>query len=346
MSDKFYIFITVDTEASMYRGRPLPISKMIYGDVNSEYYGISKIMDILDDYSLKATFFVSVLEYLYFGEKEIEKVCKTIDERGHDVQLHIHPQWKVKKKFLWECDLETQIRLIKEGKELLYKWLGKYPIAHRAGGLSADENTLFALKLNHIPIDSSMAFGYPYCKLNEVLPTKNSLCTWDSIIEIPVTTFTQLKLGKFRSYRNLDINADTFDELIRILKLAKKKGLSTLTLLMHSFSFLHRNKDRSEFKPNYQIIRKFERFLDFITKNSNEMQVTTFKDFYSTCSSNSILFNDISYIPYTGISLTFKRTLKNFRRGWKNKIFVLLTIIISVGLVILFILLLKAFIRR
>ena len=109
MGSKHYILLTVDTEASMHAGKPLPVSKMVYGEVNGDFYGISRIMSICDKYGFKATFFVSVLEYLHYGQDEIKKIYETIHERGHDVQLHIHPNWKYKDRFLWQYPLREQV---------------------------------------------------------------------------------------------------------------------------------------------------------------------------------------------------------------------------------------------
>ena len=64
-----------------------------------------RLMDIYDTFALKGTFNVEIMQQLYHGMhsnsypelKEIydewENVVKEMYTRGHDVQLHIHPQW-------------------------------------------------------------------------------------------------------------------------------------------------------------------------------------------------------------------------------------------------------------
>ena len=323
MNSKTYVLLTIDTEASMHIGKPLPIAKMIYGDINGKQYGISKIMDICEQYGFKATFFVSVLESLHYGEEHIKKVCKSIYNRGHDVQLHIHPNWKYDYRFMWEYSVDEQTSLIKEGKELFHSWIGEYPIAHRAGGLAANRATLIALERNGIPVDSSMVRGSSFCKLEGVLPTQNAICVSDGVIEVPVTSFTQIKLGDLKLYRTLDINADTLSELIHVTKAAKKKGIRTVNLLMHSFSFLTRSKDRTKFKPNLADMNKFERYLKFL-KNEPDIEVITIKDLYNLYSSNPKALDGIDYVPYSGFIRTFARIFKHFRISWKNKLLVFL----------------------
>jgi len=317
--NKFYIIITVDTEASMYKGKPLPLSKMVYGRIGGEFYGITKMMDIADKYGIKLTFFVSALEYLYYGD-EIKKVCNEIHKRGHDVQLHIHPAWKYKQKFLWEYDLNKQIEMIREGKEKIYEWIGEYPIAHRAGGFGANLNTIKALQKNNIPLDFSLFSHYRWCKLD--FTYFNSIFEVEGIVEVPSTVFSFLKFLNKKIYRNLDINADSLRELIYVIKELEHKKIKVATLLMHSFSFLKVDKKREKFLPDKKVIKKFEKFLNFLKKNP-QYQVITAKEFYNLYKAHPHLFQTNDFIPHTGLLMTLERAFENFHKSWKNKIFVI-----------------------
>lgn len=152
----------------------------------------SKIVDILDKYNIKATFFTDVCsidmhknlcldEYPALMEEQLKDLIK----RGHDVQLHIHSNW-YKSKFInkkWEFDTEsfrihtygfepkskekiTANNIIKKGKEYLENILkpidANYKcVAYRAGGFCIQpESELFkVLYDNNIRIDSSVAKG-------------------------------------------------------------------------------------------------------------------------------------------------------------------------------------------
>jgi len=93
MSDKLRVYITVDTETSMggaWRNpeyAPLPLERPVFGKYGSRFYGISLIMDILESYDLRATFFTEVFCAYIVGHVEVEKVFKEIRTRGHDPQL-------------------------------------------------------------------------------------------------------------------------------------------------------------------------------------------------------------------------------------------------------------------
>ncbi len=223
METKTYLIISVDTEADIRKGRIIPISKMVYGKVNGEYYGITRIMDICEKYDCKGTFFVSTFESHVLGEDEMKRACQEIYKRGHDVQLHTHPKWITNERFMWNHSLEKQEELLKDGKEKIKKWTGENPVSHRAGGFGADHNTLLALKNVGISVDSSN-IGSPYCKLNKAKFSGNIVrVSEEGIIELPVTRFVQFKLGSLQPEKPFDINANTLSELKFVVSAAKKK---------------------------------------------------------------------------------------------------------------------------
>lgn len=96
---KVTVFITVDTEHSIGGAfsdpklKPVGNEKRIFGKIGDKTYGIPLIMDIADADKIPTTFFVEVLNKHHFGEAETREVCKYILDRGHDVQLHLHPNY-------------------------------------------------------------------------------------------------------------------------------------------------------------------------------------------------------------------------------------------------------------
>ena len=133
------VFITVDTEHSIggaFRDRnlkPVGNEKRIWGKIGDKSFGIPLMMDIAETYDIRLTFFVEVMNKYYFGEDETKKVCEYILNRGHDVQLHLHPNYlnftlnnpqeKTYSDLIGTYSSEKQIELIKEGIEILIqKW--------------------------------------------------------------------------------------------------------------------------------------------------------------------------------------------------------------------------------
>ncbi|MFH1563679.1 MAG: hypothetical protein ABIF11_09760 [Nitrospirota bacterium] len=335
--EQTFIIITVDTETGQFHGRNLPVAKRIYGKIEDEDYGIVRIMDMCDKYGFKATFFVDVYEYHEYGEEEIKKVCLNIHDRNHDVQLHTHPTW-LKSDDRWlmsKYSLNEQIEIMQEGKNLIYKWLGEYPVAHRAGAYGANFDTLSALRENQISIDSSLLLNYPFCEITSPPLKKNSISIIEGVIEIPMTVFMPLKYLPVQryKYRPLDINTSTFNELKYVIRQAKKNGLKTIVLSLHSFSFINSNKDRTEFYPDIFALNKFEQLLDSLAKDS-EIQVITMKDFHRLYLENPAIFKDNKeYIPHTGILLTTERTWRDFGKGWQNNVFLFFMLMVICGII-------------
>lgn len=143
---------------------------------------------------------------------------KELAEEGHDIQLHMHPQWffssYVNNK--WEIDkghyklsdlskieLDT---LFCESKRLLEEIVGKPVIAFRAGGYSIqtlDNYSKFLID-NNIIIDSSVASGqkcmtdcqyYDYQEVSgDLYKFSNDICRENKdglILELPITSFNQ-----------------------------------------------------------------------------------------------------------------------------------------------------------
>ncbi|MFQ5585093.1 MAG: polysaccharide deacetylase family protein [Calditrichia bacterium] len=319
LEDKTYFTITIDTEADFSGERIIPISKMVYGKIDGKYYGIGRIMDICKKYGVKATFFVSTFESEKLGDDGMKAICREIDGRGHDVQLHTHPKWITGERFMWCHPLEKQIDLLSQGKEKIKEWIGKAPIAHRAGGFGADHKTLSALKRVDIPVDSTYMAG-PYCRFRPDKFKKNNASTSEEgIIELPVTEFRQFKLGRFRPVKPLDINANTLSELKFVINSARKQGIKVVTLLMHSFSFLHRNRDRTVFTPNKGDMAKFDKLLQFISKNET-VEVITVSKFYEKFKEAPDHFDGPSSVPVSGYFRTVVRAFRYFKRGRGNKV--------------------------
>ncbi|NUO79285.1 hypothetical protein HUU05_04345 [candidate division KSB1 bacterium] len=76
------------------------------GDMRAlQFENIRKLIDIYERYGMRGTFMVEVMQqlrHLEFGERhselkalawEWEEVVREVYRRGHDVQLHVHPQW-------------------------------------------------------------------------------------------------------------------------------------------------------------------------------------------------------------------------------------------------------------
>jgi hypothetical protein len=302
---KLYVIISVDVEDALplkfiHKGSVDQTKSMIYGKIGNEYFGYPKIMDICNEFNIKATFFLDVFEYKRYGEKTFENICQEMIKNGHDVQLHVHPNrgYDEKRWRMEEYSLEEQIKIIREGKELIKKWTGEYPVAYRGGGYySINKDTITALKKNNIPMDTTMFYGNPDCKLTF---SKNRVVKKDGIIEVPVTIFKRnlktFAINLYSSYVKTDISWATLDELKFFVKKAKTNNIKVKNVFMHSYSLMKFNKDFSEFKPDYNNINKLKVFLKFISDDKS-IKVLTMKEFYRMYKENPSLFIGSDYVP-------------------------------------------------
>ncbi len=147
---------------------------------------IRKLTKIYDDFGIKGTFMAEIMQqffHLKLGKtnsklhdiaKEWEEIVKSTYKRGHDFQIHIHPQW-INAKYLdgkWELTSDWSIikhspqsidALIKEGKEYLNSLLKPIDsdyncIAFRGGSwvIAPDKNILSILAKNSIKLEFSL----------------------------------------------------------------------------------------------------------------------------------------------------------------------------------------------
>jgi len=342
---KTFFFITVDVETSagcVGSGcYPESIADRILGQRGDKYYGIPLIMDILDKYGMKGTFFVNAYLDSYYPEAEVEKVVRQIVDRGHDVQLHTHEEFRCfsfcdtkdidcwhqctkKQSYMSGNTLENQIAIISEGAQNIEKWSGRYPVAFRGGAFDADINTLKALRTLNIPIDSSLSG--PGHKLATILPI-NKVGEYEGIVEVPLFNYMEDLILK-RGLRYLDIESSTLLEHKYLLNEAIKNGTRTVVLMMHSSSFC---------RPGYgcpieKNIERFDNLLAYI-KTAPDIKVITFKEFWDRYQVSAELFLGEGDIPSTTYFHTLYRSFIRFDQGIKNKLFFLGNVVVLIAVI-------------
>ncbi len=288
-SDKTRVYFTIDTETSMggaWRNpsfAPLPVTRTIFGQIGSRTYGVPFIMDILEEYGFAGTFFVEVFCSYLLGFEEVAKVFHAIESRGHDVQLHLHPVYRFYRDYLAgnprrEQDLMFQFpaaeqkSLIGEGVALFRRFTGKTPRAYRAGCYGASEVTLTALRDNGILIDSSynLAFLDRTCGFQR--RPMNAPEVVEGVYEFPVTNFTSISPG---SYKSLEISAVSVTEILRTIRHLQRTGTKDIVLVFHSFSFLKNRDVRFEkCRPGRIVIHRFRRLCAELARMSDEIEVS------------------------------------------------------------------------
>lgn len=272
------IIITIDTEVGeKAKFVKEGFEKYVLGKIGNEYWGVPKIVEVLKRFGFMGEFFIDVYEDAFFGEEKYAHLCQYLDKRGHGVQLHTHPSYvyDINRMNMYEYSLEEQIKIIREGNNRIEKWIGKLPIAHRAGNYGANNNTLLALRSNNISIDSSFYYRHPNCKIK--LKTINDPLVYKQIIEIPVSVNICYK-DFFHMFPFFHIHPNKFDINTMDSNSMKNRILSyssnILIIFLHSSSFIKRDiNSTSVLGINKFAFENFLSIMNFFSLNNYALTV-------------------------------------------------------------------------
>lgn len=253
--------LSIDTEGQLKRQRdPKPervVDEHIFCKTAHGELGIHYQMDALEKRDAKGTFFVDILMAYEFGEAPTRQCIDAIMERGHDVQLHLHPT-----PHLCGADDPT-LRDIGErwGKDysvdafrdaldlaynLFYNYTGQKPIAFRNGAYHLQNDYFPILAEYGIMVDSTM-YSYKNCQLNgdnksATLPFLHP----SGVLELPVGWLgVEDKNGQRRSTQ-FTVKYGTYGNyLIQMIQESHNifagHGIVPLNFILHSYSFLKDN---------------------------------------------------------------------------------------------------------
>jgi len=281
---KTYFIVTVDTETFPVNGQAPPFDQHIYAPIGGEEYGVNRIIDICEHNNFKATFFVDICMHHQYGESDIRDLCQLLDSKGHDVQVHAHPNWipRYNSTTLHSYPYAIQHQIISETKRLYNKWLDRPPLAFRAGSYGANMDTIRALDENGFHIDSSYLQWNYNCVLSRELSHRysNRMFPLGNVLELPITTYHFLT-GSYKKSSKIDINACSWSEIKCVLyDYIQNPGMIFVILFLHSFSFIKQGKNVRDISPNYRAVRKFERILRYL-KDEARAELISLSDFFT-----------------------------------------------------------------
>lgn len=289
---------TIDTEISMGGAlqdpelEPVGPEQRIWGQTPEGTAGIDLFMDLFDEFDMRGAFFFEVCGRNVISERSLEQAARHIHGRGHDVELHVHPEFKMQidavrageaKKpsaFFHTYRHAEQVKLLRSTAERIQAWTGRRPVAFRAGGFAADERTMGALKSVGLPIDSSYnlwSIDRETCKFN-CRPALNDVALLPpGVLEIPVTCYRAS--GPRGGLRQFDLAALNATEAIAVLEELYAAGTRVCTSLTHSFRLLHTTDVQySDARPDAFNIHRVRALCRFLNDNRDRFEVCTFKD--------------------------------------------------------------------
>lgn len=263
-----YTIFTVDVEGHVGTD---PVEHLIYGKTrDGKLCGIDMLMDVLDQHHMKGLFFVDIAEAWDYGEDKIAKVLKHIEERGHDIGVHIHPDHMADKKklFLSEYSRDEQYEIISKCTDFYENVLGHKPLAFRAGKYGANRETLDILAELGYKVDFSEFYGQKWCHIDPPVAKVNVQKLDNGLIEIPVTSYVSLDMGVYSRHDKLDCG-QTFSEFRTLMDVLEKNGDGIAVLFAHSFSLIdwRRIPNAPKFKP--ELKKRLVQQLDYVNERSN-----------------------------------------------------------------------------
>ena len=281
------LFITVDTEysAGLYQG-PSGSSladnfrRSIGCETSHGEVGIRYQMDVLDDFGLKAVFFVDPMPSLIWGLKATIDIVEPILQRGHDVQLHLHSEWlefadnnplgNKTGRNIKDFTLEEQKELIGFCSDLLVHAGAPKPVAFRAGNYGANDDTLRALHHHGISYDSSFCPGIENSDCDISLgPDYLSPIRHCDVIEVPIGAVATSRGGR----RHAQLTALSQRELQAAFDHAAALPMQDFTIVSHSFELLSRDRKR----VNAIVKRRFENLCKWIAA-SKDVKTATYRE--------------------------------------------------------------------
>jgi hypothetical protein len=273
--------------------RPLKAERHVFCRNGKGSYGIGLLVEELRRWGMRATFLCETLATSVLGPEDTRSVTDFLLHADQDVQLHLHPTYRHYATFLRsgngsdpatarQCDRlaahsrDEQRRLLEEATDYFVAATGYRPSAFRAGGFGADRTTLRVLHELGFVIDSSYNPTMTHYSFPADPPEINLVQKLEGVWELPLTV---AKTGKYglAGLKHFEISAIGSVEMERILLAANEAAMEHVVILFHCFSTV-KPKDvyYSEFRPNWIVIRRFQKLVEFLSRQSSRFAVSTF----------------------------------------------------------------------
>jgi len=250
------VCITIDTEFSIggafADASRIPVGEQnVWCNVNGRSEGLGFMLDTFRRHHVEATFFVETVQRHYFKNDPMRPIAHQIRDAGHEVQLHSHPCWSLFAHQDWPerarvqrrlddfagRPLEDSVQLLQQGIDTFADWGVDRPTAFRSGNLQHDENLFKALARVGIPYSSNVAVavfhtGQPDYALYSGTHERHG------VLECPVLTYSDWKVGPKRHLKALTIAGTSFSEMRVLLEKAYAAEVPLVVILTHPFEYV------------------------------------------------------------------------------------------------------------
>ncbi|HKX79264.1 MAG TPA: hypothetical protein VJM34_12160 [Novosphingobium sp.] len=281
------VFLTIDTEysAGLYLhggGRTWRenFARSIACEARGGSVGVGYQIEVMDRHGLKGVFFVDPMPALVWGTDAIAAAVDPILSAGHDVQLHLHTEWLA---FAERNPLGSRIGTniadftLDEQRILLDYACGQLvaagapaPVAFRAGNYGANDDTLRALALLGVKLESSFpaALDFSACRISlgrgDVFPQRHL-----GVVEVPISAIA----ARGRGRRHAQLTAMSLWELKSAVRHAVTADWPAFVVVSHSFEMMNRQNGVA----NRLVQRRFEAFCEWLGRQG-DVRAATFSE--------------------------------------------------------------------
>lgn len=280
----FDIEIWCNTWTDLDGAFPAAFERYVYGRSVHGEYALPQTLGILNRHGLPGTFFVESMFASRFGPQPLRTVVGLIRDAGHEVQLHLHPEWTneaiepiiancaTKRQHLTHYDEDEQTALIAWSRKTL-EAAGSGPVrAFRAGSFAANRATFAALRRNGIRIDTSLNRCYAISgpDLSRAERDSDSPVSIEGVTTLPIAVFRD----GFDQERSAQVNGSDFFELRRALESAHALGRQHFVIVSHNYEMLRVGTT----EPDWYVVRRFDALCAYLAQNQDRYAVRGFNN--------------------------------------------------------------------
>ena len=285
------VAVTIDAEIAPHtsdwqrdRGR-FALDRDVYGVTRRGERGLRHQLGVLEQHGLKGVVFVEALSADVLGVDLLAEIVEVVQQRGHEVALHIHTEWLAFYKrpllgdrlgrHIRDFSEDDQRRLFDRALENFARAGVRRTVAFRAGNAGANLATLRAARQSGLKIDSS--YFAPQLNRNCGLPPDLELSQpvpLEGVLEVPISWFRD-GLGRVRPAQ---LCACSSAELENLLLQAWRRGWSIVTILLHSFELVRRRSPERAQTVMRLHDHRLTRLCRFVAANKDKFVSTTLRD--------------------------------------------------------------------
>jgi hypothetical protein len=283
------VYLTFDVEiwcggwSKLDTSFPGSFDRYVYGRSKAGEYALPEILRILKTNRLRGVFFIEPLFAARFGQAWLNTIVDLIKTDGHDVQLHLHPEWSdeieplifpgatVKRQHLCYYSRQEQDVLVGLGTELMRRAGCTGLRSFRSGSFAVNRDTYGALRAHGYTHDSS-----PHAMYRHSGPDmRDEFDFFEPFVlnEVTVLPMTLFRDGSGR-LRPAQVGSASFSEMRAALESALAAGNEHFVILSHNFEMLKVGRS----VPDAIVVARFAKLCRYLSENAERFSCRALSD--------------------------------------------------------------------